>query len=126
MKAGKPLKVTAWLVTRHWIADDPKWEVAAILSPRLGGVSVRPYVEFLHLTHDYTLSEQASLRCSHSGQTPYSAHFGQNKAGQPWEGEVLCGIGHDPFLRARKVDDLMVERNADGTETVTWKERVRP
>ena len=124
MKPARRLrKASAWLVTRHWIADHAKWEVAAILSARLGGLRVRPYVEFLHLTRDFTLSEQASMRWSHHGQTPYSARFGQNKNGNPWEGEIICG--NDPYLKARIVDDLMVERDLDGRETVTWKERPR-
>ena len=31
----------------------------------------------------------------------------------------------DPMLKARIVDDLRVDMAADGSETVTWKERPR-
>jgi hypothetical protein len=41
---------TAWIVTRHWIAEYPRCEVAAIFSGRLGGVRVRELVEVLYVT----------------------------------------------------------------------------
>ena len=115
---------TAWLVTRHWVADYPKCEVAAIFSPRLGGGRVREFVELIYVTSGYfTLSEQLSMRWSRYGQIPYAARFGQTKEGAPFAGEVLCG--DDPYLRARLVDDLKVERDADGNEKPVWKERPR-
>jgi hypothetical protein len=42
----------------------------------------------------------------------------------PWGGEIICG--HNPYLRARLVDDLTIERNDDGKEEVNWKERPKP
>src|SRR3989442_15568339 len=94
----------AWLVTRHRVADYPKWEVVAIFSPRLGGRRVREFVELLHVTSYYTLREQLEMQWPRYGRTPYPARFGQTSDGQPWECEVSCG--NDPFLRARLVDDL--------------------
>ncbi len=124
MSSKKVRGPAAWLVTRHWIADHPKWEVAAIFSPRLGGVRVREFVELIYLTSGYfTLSERLSIMWSRYGQTPYVATFGQTNEGDPWEGEILCG--DDPYLRARLVDDLTVERDADGHEKPVWKERPR-
>ena len=130
-KAGK----TAWLVTRHWIADHPKWEVAAIFSSRLGGDRVREFVELLDVTGGaYTLSEQYSMmwpRRRHplllgETNTPYPAKFGQTKGGKPWGGEICCG--NDPYLRARLVDDLIVQIDVAGQppSAPTWKERPRP
>jgi hypothetical protein len=125
MKRKKSRKIKAWLVTRHWVAKHPKQEVAAIFSPRLGGGRVREFVELIYLTSGYfTLSEQLAIAWPRHGRIPYPARFGQTSDRQPWEGEVLCG--NDPFLRARLVDDLIVERDADGNENVTWKERSRP
>jgi hypothetical protein len=108
----------AWLVTRHWRADYPKWEVAAILSGGLGGATVRGFVELLGFTSYYTLQEQAAMQWSGPGRAPYPAQFNNL-----WQSEISCG--DDPYLRARLVDDLMVERNADGGENVVWKERPR-
>ncbi len=109
---------SAWLVTRHWVAENPTWEVAAIFSSRLGGVRVREMVELLSLT-SYSLEELAEMHWPQ--RVPYPARFGQAKSGEPWEGEIFCG--NDPFLRARLVDDLKVERDADGCERAVWKER---
>ena len=113
---------TAWLVTRHWRADYPKWEVAAILSGRLGGVRMMDFVELLNLSY-YTLKEQAAFRWAGHGNTPYPAAFGQTTRGAPWEGEMFCG--DDPYLHARIVNNLVVERDTDGKEVATWKERPR-
>jgi hypothetical protein len=125
MASKKDRGRSAWLVTRHRIVDQPKWEVAAIFSPRLGGTRVREFVELIYLTSGYfTLSEQLSMAWPRHGRIPYAARFGQTKDGAPWGGEVLCG--DDPYLRARLVDDLKVERDADGKETVVWKDRPRP
>jgi hypothetical protein len=124
MKRTKLRKVTAWLITRHWTADYPKREVVAILSPRIGGVRVRDLVDFLNMTKELTLGEQISVMWPRHGRTPHPARFGQTKEGEPWAGEILCG--NDPFLRARIVDDLTVERDSEGGEIVNWKERSRP
>ena len=113
----------AWLVTRHWVADHPRCEVAAIFSARLGGVRVREFVELLHLTSYYTLQEQLDMKWPRYGRIPYPARFGQTKEGDPWACEILCG--DDPYLLARLVDDLIVERDAHGNERPVWKERPR-
>jgi len=115
---------SAWLVTRHWIAEHPKWEVAAILSPRLGGDRVREFVELLQVTSYFTLEEQLDMKWPRYGRTPYPSRFGQTQAGESWNGEVFCG--HDPYLHARVVDEVRIKRGAEGKETATWKERQRP
>jgi hypothetical protein len=114
----------AWLVTWEWVGDHAKRDdkVAAIFDPRLGGARVREFVEFLYLTGYYTLSERIAC-AQHRAQNPYPAQFGQTLEGDPWEGEIYCG--HNPYLRARLVDDLTVERDADGNERAVWKERTR-
>jgi hypothetical protein len=113
----------AWLVTRHWIADYPRWEIAAIFSARLGGVRVREFVELLSVTSYYTLHEQLDMQWPQHGRVAYPAQFGKTKEGDAWEDEILCGC--DPYLRARRVDDLIVERDADGEEKAVWNERPR-
>ena len=113
-----------WLVTRHWMGDASRQEVAAIFNARLGGVRIREFVELIWVTSGYfTLDEQTSMMWPQHGRTPYAARFGQTKEGDPWEGEILCG--DDPYLRARRVDDLTVERDDKGVERPVWKERPR-
>jgi hypothetical protein len=122
--AGKKRKGrSAWLVTRHWRADYPRWEVALILSGRIGGCRVREFVELLGVASCCPLQEQAALQWSKYGQAPYPAQFGQTKESDPWEGEIHCG--DDPYLHARIVDELTVERDVEGKEKTTWKERQR-
>jgi hypothetical protein len=53
----------------------------------------------------------------------YPAQFGALD-GVPRQGEIICG--HNPYLRARLVDDFSVEIEAEGNEKPTWKERPRP
>ena len=83
---------------------------------------MRELVEFLYL-NTYSLSERLKY-AHHPSKNPYRAEFGQTKAGHPWFCEILCG--DNPFLKARLVDDLTVERGANGKERATWKERPRP
>ena len=84
---------------------------------------MKEFVELLSVTSYYTLGEQAALQWSGHGQAIFPAQLGQTTTGHPWDGEVLCG--NDPYLRARIVSDLIVERDADGKEVATWKERPR-
>jgi hypothetical protein len=124
--AGKKHKGrAAWLVTRHCVSEYPKWEIAAIFNPKIGGIRVREFVELLNVTGDYTLRAQADMQWLRYGKnrTPYGAHFGQTTKGHPWEGEILCG--NDPYLRARLVDDLEITHGEAGVETAVWKERPR-
>src|ERR1700733_10389755 len=97
---------TAWLVTRHFIAEYPKCEVAAVFSGRLGAVRVREFVELLYFTSGaLTSSEQLAASWAHQGQSIFPATFGQRPDGKPWQGDIACGLGNDPYLEARLVDD---------------------
>ncbi|MGD0519765.1 MAG: hypothetical protein ABSA48_00790 [Terracidiphilus sp.] len=117
-------KVKAWLVTWEWCGDHAKQDdkVVAVFNPRLGDNHIRDLVEFLYMTHCYTISERLAYSL-HPKSNPYRAHFGELD-GMPWGGEIICG--HNPYLRARLVDDLTIERNDDGKEEVNWKERPKP
>jgi hypothetical protein len=122
MLNGKPRKMKAWLVTWEWCGEHAKRDdkIAAIFNPRLRGVRVRELVEFLY-ANEYTLSERMDF--ARGKPNPYPAKFG-TLDGVPWEGEILCG--HNPFLRARLVEGLTVQRDANGKETAGWKERPKP
>jgi len=111
LESTKPKGIKAWLVTRHWVSDHATREdqVIAIFSSHLGGVRVREFVELIYVTSGYfKWSDQVSMQWPRHGRTPYGAKFGQTTDGYPWQGEILCG--DDPFLRARLVDDLTVEK----------------
>jgi hypothetical protein len=124
MRKGQQRKIKAWLVTWEWSGDHAKREniIAAIFNPRWGGDRVREFVEFFY-ANEYTLAERMDL--VRGKPNPYPAEFGKRMGGKgTWKGEIFCG--HNPFLRARVVDDLTVERNMDGKEIAAWKERPRP
>ena len=113
---------SAWVVTRHSL-DHAKKEVLAIFNDRLGGVRVREFVELLDITSRLSLAEQASRMWSGHNGGAYSATFGQTMEGDPWADEVKTW--GDPYLLARRVDDLVVEQDTNGNEVVTWAERPR-
>jgi hypothetical protein len=41
--------------------------------------------------------------------------------GVKWTGEIICG--HNPWLRARLVDNLVIDTGAEGRETASWTDR---
>jgi hypothetical protein len=88
------------------------------LDPRLSGAKVRTIIELLY-HREASLSEKVAWRLRHKRQ-PYPAEF-VSFEGVPYEGEIVCG--HNPWLRARLVDDLTVERDEHGKETASWKDR---
>ena len=116
-------KMKAWLVTWEWSGEHAKRteKVAAIFNPRSGAERIRAFVEFLYL-NEYTLSERMKY-ARHPQQNPYRAQFGA-LSGVPWTGQIYCG--HNPYLFARLVDEVMVERDAAGKEHLQWKERSKP
>ncbi len=115
----------AWLVTWEWCGDHAKRDdkVAAIFNVRSSSERVRELVEFIHLSAMYSLGERAAF-AQNRKRNPYPAEFGITPDGVPWTGEITCG--HNPFLRARLVDDLVVEDDLEGKEKLSWKERPKP
>jgi hypothetical protein len=110
----------AWLVTWEWCGNharrDPK--VVAVFRPQLSGERVCELVEYLYSSSEYTLRERVHWTFNLK-ENPYRAQFG-TIGGIPWSGEIVCG--DNPFLKARLVDDLVV----DGENNVTWTECPRP
>ena len=121
MKKHKGLK--AWLVTWEWIGEHAKREdkVAEILDPRISADRVREIVELLY--HRRALvSEKVAWRLRKAKQQ-YPAEF-MILEGAKWRGEIRCG--HNPWLLARLVDDLIIETDRSGKETATWSDRYSP
>jgi hypothetical protein len=116
----KRRKFKAWLITWEWIGDHAKRpdKVAEILNPRLQPERVREIVELLY-HRDASLSEKIAWRLRRQKQV-YPAEFVRFE-GVPYEGEIICG--HNPWLRARLVDDLTVTLDEHGKETAFWKDR---
>ncbi len=113
--------VRAWLVTWEWASDrapvEDKDRIAAVLNSRLSAERVKEIVEILYVNATYSLSERLGY-ASREWFNPYPAQFGMTP------GEVTCG--HNPWLYARIVDQLQVERDEAGEEKLTWQPPSRP
>ena len=114
----------AWVVTwegpgKHAKASE---QFVAVLGYRLTGERVREYVELLHATLLYKPSEMIAYT-RNKKDNPYPATFGFIN-GVPWTGQIICG--HNPYLFARKVDNLRIETDDSGCEKPVWDERPIP
>jgi hypothetical protein len=114
----------AWLVTWKSVGDHAKRGdvIAAVLNPRLSAKRVRDIVELLYANEYYSLRERMACAANRE-KNPYPGVFG-SVDGVQWQGQITCG--HNPFLFARRVDDLQLVHDESGLEQATWKERPRP
>ena len=104
----------AWLVTWVWAADAAALadEIAAILPPRWSRDRVADVVEFLYALTTSSPTELAAYARNRSNN-PYQAEL-QNF------GRISCGA--NPFLYARPVSDLTIDKSDDRLETICWRE----
>ena len=104
----------AWLVTWEWSGDHAKRnpEVVAVFRPQLTFKRVSELVEHLYSFSKYTPQERMIFALGLQ-PSPYPARVEAT-------GQIICG--HNPWLRARLVDDLVF---AD-SHHVTWAERKWP
>jgi hypothetical protein len=116
--------ITAWLVTWDHIGDHakPPTRIAAILNPRWSSERVREIVEILYVNSNYCPSERIGY-AKNKSFNPYPAEFDRLR-GVPWLGRIFCG--HNPFLYARVVDNLVAPDEGFDETQVTWDERPRP
>ena len=121
MGEKRTLKVKAWLVTWEWCGEHAKRDnpFAAVLNPRFSSRKVCEIVEFMYRLAEYSPSDQAGY--VRNGKPNHRATTDRTV-----DGRMQIHCGHNPFLRARLVDDLIVERDAEGKETASWKERQAP
>ena len=116
--------IAAWLVTWEWAGDHAKVDepVVAVLNYRLGSARVRDFVERLYVALKYDVEEKIALGKQPTSNS-YPAQF-MTAGGVDWEGQIQCG--HNPYLFARLVDNLRVERCENRRERVRWNERPVP
>ena len=113
---AKQQGTVAWLVTWEWAGDHARVDepIAAILSPRFSEERVGAIVEVIYGTHSLTVTELA-MYASKRDDNPYRAQWHQGH----------CQCGHNPWLFARKVDNVRVSRDeATGLETIRWVEKM--
>jgi hypothetical protein len=118
MRKAKGL--SAWLVTWEWSGNHAARhdKVVEILDPRIWPERVREIVELLYY-REASLSEKATWRLRER-RHPYPAEF-TRLHGAKWEGEIICG--HNPWLHARLVDNLIIQTDDYGKETASWTDR---
>lgn len=73
--------------------------------------------------NNYTSLRERVAYAKNKKHHPYPAQSHRIN-GVPWAGRMHCG--RNPYLYARLVDDLSVNVDENGEETLTWKERPRP
>lgn len=92
----------------HAVMADP---VVTVLSARTNIKDVQSYVEQRYIEASASLDEKLGYaRYNDPVEPPYRAQCGR--------GVIHCG--HNPWLEAKKVDDLRVEVDADGKEVLKW------
>ncbi len=118
----------AWLITWVWSGEHAAVEdpIVAILSARMSGKTVRRYVGFHYASRMATLREKLDqARYNNPAQPTYPAEFVRIGPQQiQWQGHITCG--HNPWLYARKVDNLQIVKNDDGQEVLGWQELPLP
>jgi len=108
----KKYKQKAWLLTWEWSGDHAVVEdrIAGIFRPRLSREKITEIVECIYALHVYSASEMAYY-AKRPKDNPYRAK---------WEGNC-CYCGHNPFLLANYVHDLVVTEDPQtGLETIEW------
>lgn len=112
--------VTAWIITWEWNGDYAHMDNPFVLAldRRLGGENIRKIVEHLYAAFIYDDTDKVGLVLP-DASNPYPATF-LTINGMRWQGEIHCG--HNPWLRARIVENLKVIHEK-GVEKVTWTER---
>jgi hypothetical protein len=121
---GRGKSVKAWLVTWDWSGNHAKPDktIVAILNPRWSPDKVREYVELLYVSLEYNFSERIAY-ASNPKRNPYPAQFNSTN-GARWLGQITCG--HNPWLFARKVENLRIKDDNENEESVTWNELPMP
>jgi hypothetical protein len=113
-----------WLVTWEYSGNHAKVDnpIAAILNYRYPAKRIKDIVELIYVNTYFSLSERLAY-ARNKKNTAYPAEY-DTIEGIPWEGRILCG--HNPFLDARLVDELILNVDENGKEILSWIERKKP
>lgn len=104
--------IRAWLITWKWFGDENAIadKVIAVLNPRWTRERVAPIVDAIYAMCSYSIEEMVMFT-RRPERTPYRSEVSN--------GVIICG--HNPWLEARKVSDLIVDVDEkSGLETIKW------
>jgi hypothetical protein len=114
----------AWLITWEGSGNHNKLKnpIAAILSWRYSPERVRQLVEQIYINQTSTVDEQM-IYAKNKKRNPYPAYYDTYEgANVTWQ--IYCGP--NPYLHARLVEELCLERDENKREKLNWKESPRP
>lgn len=105
---------SAWLVTWEWLGNHAKKEekIVSILNYRYSLERVKKYIEQCYIDSEYLLVDKLSCAKS-ANNNPYQA---ESSSGD----KITCG--HNPFLFARIVHNVKIEKDINDNETLVWEE----
>lgn len=118
--------MNCWIITWEGAGDhvllEKKYKIAAIVNYRRTERYITDLVEFLYY-NSLDIRDRIDYARNRGG-APYKAYCGTTLDGHPYGDEFFCG--HNPWLHARRVNNLHVLVDEDGNETLTWEEIPRP
>jgi hypothetical protein len=109
-------KKAAWVV--FWTGPNTPLDaesIVAILDPRKSQEKVLDFVEQTYVAASCSLTEKMRLSTSRK-DNPYPAQTNLDKDHRL----VSITCGHNPWLEARFVRNLRIQRGPDGKELLTW------
>ena len=115
--ATRPM--TAWLIKWNWMGDHAAVDepYVDIVSARRSQEYISKYVQRLYGVFHHSLTERTDFeRYRDQQERPYLVRRDMTRTG------LVITVGHNPFLKARKVRNLVVEVDAEtGQDIVTWE-----
>lgn len=96
----------------------------SILSSRYSGSRIKKLVEQVYADQTYTWEDRVRFAQGRRYESDRARFFSfrppPEGPGSSYAGMIECG--HNPFLYARLVTDVVVKSTPDGDEEITWKE----
>jgi hypothetical protein len=112
-------KKAAWLVFWNSIpppSQEPGREILTIIDSRKGVDRVREFVEQTYMASEYSVREKM-LYSTRPKENPYPATIHSDPAAR----STVITCGHNPWLEARFVRELRLERDRGGREILSWE-----
>jgi hypothetical protein len=125
----------AWLITWQWSGDHAKVDDAfvALLDYRYAPMTIKRFIEWVYMGSNLSFFEQIAYAKRRSNN-PYPAQYGTIRisgsddlgmpTNGPWQAQIICG--HNPWLYARLIHDVVAYVDKSGSHHLRWKERVSP
>lgn len=115
-------KTKAWLITWEGLGvnnnSSSSQRIVNIFDSRVSAEKIKQFTEDYYIATQFNSFEKATF-ASNRKYNPYKAEFARIN-GIEWLGQIRCG--HNPFLFARIVANLIVVFDKSAQEIVHWQE----